>query len=89
MTTRYKKSFLKDFEKLNESMKTKIVQLVFAEVPSMLGTSELKSLKKIRDEKNYFRLRVGDYRIGLKIENDIIIFYRVMHRKDIYRFFPS
>lgn len=88
MTTWYKNSFLKDFEKLNENTKLKIGQLVFVEIPNLKNLSQLRGIKKIRDEKNYFRLRVGDYRIGLKIENDIIIFYRVMHRKDIYRFFP-
>lgn len=37
---------------------------------------------------DYYRLRVGDYRIGLEIEGEIIVFVRCLHRRDIYRYFP-
>lgn len=31
---------------------------------------------------------MGEYRIGIKLENNEIIFITVKHRKDIYRKFP-
>jgi mRNA interferase RelE/StbE len=36
----------------------------------------------------YYRIRLGDYRVGLKIENNTVCFVRFLHRKDIYRYFP-
>jgi len=36
----------------------------------------------------YYRIRVGDYRIGVKLEKDIIYFVVVEHRKDVYKTFP-
>ena len=45
-------------------------------------------MKKIKRDNNAYRLRVGDYRIGFFLEEDTIIFSRVLHRKEIYRFFP-
>ncbi|MCC5620529.1 type II toxin-antitoxin system RelE/ParE family toxin [Nostoc sp. CHAB 5715] len=33
-------------------------------------------------------MRVGDYRIGFTVAGDTITFVRVLHRKDIYRYFP-
>lgn len=37
----------------------------------------------------FYKIRFGDYRIGLKVEGDVVILERTLHRKDIYRYFPS
>lgn len=37
---------------------------------------------------NAFRIRVGNYRIGIYLEKDTVIFTRVALRKDIYDIFP-
>jgi mRNA-degrading endonuclease RelE of RelBE toxin-antitoxin system len=34
------------------------------------------------------RFRVADYRIGFIFDGQTVIFFRVLHRKDIYRYFP-
>jgi len=39
--------------------------------------------------KNAFRLRVGDYRIGLYLEGDSVVLSRVLNRKEMYRYFPK
>ena len=46
------------------------------------------NLKKISDAVNLYRIRVGDYRIGLAMEEDVIEFVRCLHRRDIVRYFP-
>ena len=38
--------------------------------------------------KNAYRIKIGDYRIGVFIEEDTIEFVRFVHRKDIYKKFP-
>jgi len=35
-----------------------------------------------------YRIRVGDYRIGLFFENGLTTFAYLAHRKDIYNRFP-
>jgi len=50
--------------------------------------NEIPNLKKLKGYKNAFRIRIGDYRIGVIIENDIVIFTAFAHRKDIYRNLP-
>lgn len=42
----------------------------------------------LKANKPFYRIRVGDYRIGFMLDNDILVFMRVLHRKDIYRYFP-
>ena len=42
--------------------------------------------KKLRNEGvGMFRVRIGDYRIRFDILDDKIWFYRVKHRRDVYK----
>ncbi len=36
----------------------------------------------------YYRIRIGDYRLGIKVKKDSIEMLRCLHRKDIYKKFP-
>lgn len=64
------------------------VKEVVEEVEQAQDLSELSNLKKLKGESDYYRIRFGNFRIGVKVEADQIIFIRVLHRRDIYRYFP-
>ncbi|WP_366514392.1 type II toxin-antitoxin system RelE/ParE family toxin [Moorena sp. SIO3I6] len=49
---------------------------------------DIKNIKKLKGEDNAYRIRVGDYRIGFFLKGDTIIFSRVLHRREFYRYFP-
>ncbi len=49
---------------------------------------ELPNLTKLSGADAFYRLRVGDYRIGIAIEGEQVEFVRCLHRRDIYRYFP-
>ena len=36
----------------------------------------------------YYRLRVGDYRLGLSVTDNIVAFVRCLNRSEIYKNFP-
>jgi len=50
--------------------------------------SEIDFLKKLVGFKNAYRIRIGNYRIGIVFENDTIIFSAFGDRKEIYKYFP-
>lgn len=50
--------------------------------------SEINQVKKLQGYESFYRIRLGDYRIGIELINDELIFTRFLHRKDIYKFFP-
>ena len=88
MTVSFKKSFLKDIKKLkNKHLKDSIADCIL-QVESASSVQNIKNLKKLAGYDVYYRIRVGDYRIGLKIEDDSVFFVVVEHRKDIYKMFP-
>jgi mRNA interferase RelE/StbE len=85
---RFKKSFLKDVETLgNPAIKKRIHKAIIQaeEAPTL---SQVENLKKLKGGENYYRIRVGDYRLGLIFHKDSLIFVRGLHRKDIYRYIP-
>ena len=85
----YAESFLKDLKSLKSTpYYQKIKKVCFAELPAYSDMKEIKNLKKLEGHSNFFRIRVGDYRIGLHIKNNSIQILRVLDRKEIYRFFP-
>ena len=45
-------------------------------------------LKKLSARGNFYRIRLGDYWIGLAIEKDTVTFVRALHRREVYRYFP-
>ncbi|WP_201279130.1 type II toxin-antitoxin system RelE/ParE family toxin [Leptolyngbya iicbica] len=43
---------------------------------------------KLKGYQAFYRIRIGNYRIGLKVTDQEVIFVRLLHRREIYRFFP-
>lgn len=89
MKTIFKKSFIKDLKKYerNKTLLSKIQEIIL-EVEAAESIRSIKNLKKLKEETYYYRIKVGHYRIGLIIKNKTVIFVRMLHRKDIYRYFP-
>lgn len=88
MKTEFRKSFEKDLRKLREAEVLAKVQQVIESVENSDNLSDLNNLKKLESEENCYRIRIGDYRIGITVDGDIVVFVRVLHRKEIYRYFP-
>jgi mRNA interferase RelE/StbE len=82
--TTFKKSFTKDLETYNRD-KTLLarIQEAILEVEAADSITSIKNLKKLKAEGSYYRIRVGNYRIGLIVENEIVTFVRVLHRSQI------
>jgi mRNA interferase RelE/StbE len=80
--------FDKDVDKINdETVREKIADVIDAVILAQ-RPSDIQNIKKMKGTKNAFRIRVGNYRIGVLIENDTVKFARVALRKDIYDIFP-
>ena len=73
MNFEFKKSFVKDLRKKAREKKllTRVKEII-QEVDHADSVHELVDLKKLKADGNYYRIRSGDYRIGLIIENDIV-----------------
>jgi mRNA interferase RelE/StbE len=52
------------------------------------STAEIAHLKKLRTGQDFYRIRIADFRIGIRIQEDGVHFVRCLDRKEIYRYFP-
>lgn len=71
----------KDLPKLNATMKKRIKTAI---VDRLLREPEKYSEPLRKTLKGYRKLRVGDYRIVLRVDNNIIFILGICHRKDVY-----
>lgn len=88
MNVEFRKSFEKDLSKIRDENILQRIQAVIEEVEEVENIGEVNNIKKLKADGDYYRIRVGDYRIGLTISDNVIIFVRALQRKDIYRYFP-
>lgn len=88
MNIQFKSTFYKDLSKIKEQA---ILKLVRNKIDALKTADELSSLKDVKKMKGHdyaFRIRIKNYRLGFFLENDIIILSRILHRREIYRYFP-
>ena len=85
----YRKIFLKDLAGIPACHRARIERLVFEEIPSSDTIFSGFDIRRMKGFTDYYRIRVGHYRIGCRIIGDnTILFYRVKSREEIYRVFP-
>jgi mRNA interferase RelE/StbE len=89
MKTAFTRSFAQDLKKRAKQRKLlSQVREVILEVEAAEAPASISNIKKLKTDGPYYRIRVGDYRLGLIIEAETVTFVRLLHRKEIYRYFP-
>lgn len=70
-----------------KKLDSKIVSRILAKLKDLTSEKcENLDIKKLKENKSLYRIRVGDYRIIYSINNrEIIVFVvKIGHRKDVY-----
>jgi len=88
VNTQFKESFTKDLRRIRDKDLLNRAKAVIETVEQAPSLGEIPSLERLKGWSKYFRIRVGDYRVGLVVEGNTVTFIRFLHRKDIYRYFP-
>jgi mRNA interferase RelE/StbE len=84
----FRRSFVKDLKKIRQKALRQEVQAVIEQVEQSTTLHDLPNVKHLTSEGPYYRIRIGDYRLGLLVEDDTVTIVRFLHRRDIYRYFP-
>jgi mRNA interferase RelE/StbE len=75
-------------KKIKDKNLLKRVREVIDEVKQAKDLSDLRNLSKLKGYQTFYRIRIGDYRVGLDVVEGQVIFTRILPRKDIYKYFP-
>lgn len=87
MKTEFKDSFAKDLKSVKDKGLLKRVKELIESIEQANSLSDIPNLKKLKGGGNFYRLRIGDYRIGISFAN-VVVFVRFLDRKDVYKYFP-
>lgn len=88
MNIEFRKSFEKDLNNIRDEALLKKIKAVIEEVENAENLVDINNIKKLQADGNYYRIRIGDYRVGIAVSESVVLFLRVLHRKDVYRYFP-
>jgi mRNA interferase RelE/StbE len=89
MNVLYAKRFDKDIDGIshNTILLQKLAHKI-AEIKTCKSLNDVDNVKKLEGHPSYFRIKIGNYRLGIRISDDSAILLRFLHRKEIYRYFP-
>jgi mRNA interferase RelE/StbE len=87
MKLEFRSSFVRDLKDIKDQEVLNRVEDTIKECEVALEITQIRQIKKLSGPGNFYRLRIGDYRIGIARQKDRIEFVRCLHRRDLYRFF--
>lgn len=88
MKVQFRESFERDLKKIKDPALLKQIKKLIFKIESCSALTEIPRVKRLAGGNNFFRIRLGDYRVGLHVGKSAVEFVRVLHRKEIYRYFP-
>jgi mRNA interferase RelE/StbE len=75
----FKPKAVKDLASLPAEVQNRVLTKIELMQNNLAG-----DVKRLTNYTPEYRLRVGDYRVLFEIEGDVLVIYRVKHRKDAY-----
>ena len=88
MIINFEDTFDKDINNIKETKILYRIEQASFNVRDALTMHDIRKLKKLKGYKFFYRIRVGDYRIGVTIIGDTVTFLKCLPRKDFYKHFP-
>ena len=84
----YSRLALKDVKKVkDEKLKSVLFELIH-DLKKAENLLEINGIKKMSGHPEAYRIRVGNYRLGIYYSNNEITIARFVKRNDIYKLFP-
>ncbi len=88
MEVEFLSKFNKDISSIKQKTTKASIIKIIEQVEDARSLSDISGVKKLKGFKDAYRIRVGDYRLGLFVSKNKAQFARFVHRKDIYKLFP-
>jgi len=89
MNVEFDKSFYKSLKQIHNTRILGRLKRIIIEIEKSSSLQDLPNIIKLTGFANYYRIRIGDYRVGIELNDKTTIrFIIIAHRKDIYKIFP-
>jgi len=84
----FRESFSRDLSKIEDRSLLGRLKQIIDSVEAAEDLQQISNVKRITGSSNLYRIRVGDYQLGIAVEEGAVEFVRCLHRREIYRYFP-
>jgi len=88
MNTKFTGAFDKDVNKISDAKLLVKIELTIEFVEDARSLRAIPGLKKLKGYRIHYRIRIGDYRIGITIIGDTVTFERCLIRNEFYWHYP-
>jgi mRNA interferase RelE/StbE len=90
MTVEFDKSFERWLSKINNKAVFGRIEKAILQMESAESIDQIRNVKKLTGFKTYYRVKLGNHRIGFeRINKSTIRLLIIADRKDIYKKFPK
>jgi mRNA interferase RelE/StbE len=86
--TAFRESFDSDLSVITDAALLRRIRKIIEQVEAARMFQQIPNLKRLESSGKYYRIRLGEYRLGFVFENGAVTFVRCLHRKEVYRYFP-
>jgi mRNA interferase RelE/StbE len=89
MIVEFDKSFERSLDRIRDQSLFSRIEKSILNIEKADKIEDIPGIKKLSGYKSYYRIRIGDYRLGFeKIDPKKVRIIIIAHRKDIYKTFP-
>lgn len=81
------KTFTKQYLRSPDHVQASVRRLITA-LENAKSLNDINDVKKLAGYKNYFRIRLANYRVGVKQEKPKVYLFCCLERSQIYKVFP-
>ena len=82
------RGFTRDLRRIRSSELRQRVLRKIEELEAASAITEVRGVVKMTGEGPYYRIRIGEYRLGIAVDGGEATLLRFLHRSEIYQFFP-
>lgn len=89
MIVEFDKAFEKSLRPIHDPSILRKLKRIIIQIENSPSLLQLPNIIKLTGFSHYYRIRIGDYRIGIELINKSKVrFIIIAHRKAIYKVFP-
>lgn len=82
------RQFSRDVRRLGPGQIRHRLDRTIQELIDSADISAVSGVRRLRAEGQHYRIRVGDYRLGITMDGETAVLRRFLPRGEIYRYFP-
>lgn len=88
MEIRYHNQFNRDLRRLGNPSLADRVEQVIEELKAASTIRDLRGVSRMRAPGEHYRIRIGEYRLGITMDGHTAVLRHFLPRGEIYRRFP-